>query len=658
MTDLEHHEIQRLLSVPAERIPGQVTRRAFLQGALATAGALTLLPSAFDDLAAAATPVGPGEGILVVLQLGGGNDGLTMVPPRGDGRYRDLRGELAVADPLPIFGTTRLGLHPAMPRLKARYDAGKVAIVQGVGQTGDDHSHFSSTATWMAGTASTGRTTGWLGRWLDGVPDAAAGLRGVVVGPAVPLHLVGQQAVITSLDTGGSLFGADRSQPGYVAAYDAIASFAATPTGTGPWGDELARSGAQAIDLAQDLDPLFAPALPGDGLVADLTLIARLINANLGIRVLGASQGSYDTHDRQLVEQPALLGELDAAIEAFYAALDPAWAHRVTIVTFSEFGRRAAANASKGTDHGNSSTALVIGDNVRGGRHGQAPDLAKLTARGDPATHVDLRSYYASILAGWLDADPTAVLGGTYEDLRLFRGAPGELVALPITTGRWIPFATSTALVRQQYRDFLAREGDAGGVAFWAGRLDKGTESVSSVILHFLGSPEFARALAPVARLGLAGLGAPPTYADLVAWTAAAKGGTALADLADQVTARPAFTARYGALGDGALVDALYRDVVGRAPSSSARATWVGRLGAGTHTPGDLLAALVGTDDAERRYRAQVQVLMTYVGLLQRSPDRSGWAYWVPKVQAGTSVGSLVAQFFGSAEYRRRFGTP
>ena len=108
-------------------------------------------------------------------------------------------------------------------------------------------------------------------------------------------------------------------------------------------------------------------------------------------------------------------------------------------------------------------------------------------------------------------------------------------------------------------------------------------------------------------------------------------------------------------MADGAYIDAIYRDVVGRAPSASARTTWLDRLAAETHTRGALLAALVGTADAERRFQGKVNVLTTYAGLLQRRPDPSGWAYWVRRVEGGTSVGGLVAQFFTSSEYRGRF---
>ena len=656
MSELEYEDIQALLSRPAESVPGQVSRRLFLQGALASAGSLWLLPSVFDGIAAAATPVGPNDGILVVIQLGGGNDGLNFVPPRNDATYRALRGDLAITDALPL--NSAYGFHPALTKLKARYDQGKVAVIQSVGQTGDDHSHFSSTATWMAGTATSSRASGWLGRWLDGVPESAEGLRAVTIGSSIPLHLAGQQSVVTALDVGGGLFGSDVSNPAYVAAYDTITSFADGSTGKGQWGDELARAGAQSIALAGELDPLFTPPIAGTDLAAQLTLVARLINADLGIRVLNTAFGSFDTHAGQLAQQQSLLAELDRAIATFYATLDPAWARRVTIMTFSEFGRRAGGNGSKGTDHGNASTMLVIGDNVHGGFHGQPPNLKDLTSRGDPKTHVDFRSVYASVLAGWLDADPVEIMGGAYEDLHLFRGDPGETVPLPVVTGKWIPFATPAALVQQQYRDFLGREGDSGGVTYWANRLTAGTSTIPQVILSFLDSSEFGRVMAPVARLALAGLGAPPAYADLTSWTAASRAGTLLGDIADEVVTKTGFTSRYGSLGTGAYVDQVYVDVAGRAPTAAARSMWVTRIDSHTHSRADLLAALVVTADAVRRFEAKVNVLMTYAGLLRRSPDSSGWAYWVPKVAGGTGVGDLVGRFFTSSEYRRRFGWP
>lgn len=404
-------------------------RRRFLQGAL-LAGGLAGVPGWWDRLAAAATPVAADEGILVVVHLGGGNDGLNTLVPMADGTYRDLRGDLAVTDALPL--TDWFGFHPALAGLHRRFGDGHVAVVQGVGQTTPDLSHFSATARWMAGDDDGDRSTGWLGRWLDDVPEAEAGLRAVAVGSAVPLHLVGHRSAVTAVDTEGDLPGSDRSDPWNAALYDAIAAMGA---GGPTWVDRLGTAGAAAIDRSTRLQPLFDPALPDRGLVSQLDLAARLVNADLGIRVIDVALSGFDTHQAQADRHAPLLAELDAGIERFFGTLAARWHRQVVLMTFSEFGRSPGANASGGTDHGTASTMLVVGDRVVGGLHGQAPDLRRLTATGDLAVTVDYRAAYAAILGGWLAADPVAVLGGEHAGLQLFRGAPG-LAAAPVPPRR------------------------------------------------------------------------------------------------------------------------------------------------------------------------------------------------------------------------------
>lgn len=655
MTDLELDQIHHLLSVPADRDAGNVTRRRFLQGALA-AGTIASAPGWFDRLALAATPVGATEGILVILHLGGGNDGLNTVVPIGDSAYRSLRGSLAITNPLPL--STTFGLHPALPGLKARFDAGKVAVIHGVGQSGaNDLSHFSSTASWMAGTASSSRSTGWVGRWLDGVAEADAGLRAVTTGSSIPLHLIGQKAQVTGLDTGGSLFGADRSEAWMSSVYTAVSGYGSGPTGKGTWADRLGASGAASIKLAGDLQPAFTPALPNDSVTSQLTLVARLINANLGIRVFNVSLGSFDTHENQPSRHQALLADLDTGITAFYKTVSSTWLKRIALLSFSEFGRRPQANASNGTDHATSSALFVIGDNVKGGFYGTPPKLTALDSRGNPTVSVDYRSVYASVLGGWLGGDATAILGAGYPDLGLFATTPGGSVTPPPPpTGPWLPFATAEALVRQQYLDFYGRVGDASGVAYWTGKLTKGSMSIVAVIDSFLHSNEFGRSVAPVARLALATLGGTPAFDDLMTWAAAVKSGTPLATVATSVYAQPAATARFGPLSDAAFVAKAFDAATGTAPTTAEKNDLAAQLAAGTLTRPALLASLVGRTASAARYRAQVEVLMTYAGLLRRKPDSSGWTYWVAKVDAGTSVQRLIAQFYASSEYRRRFG--
>ncbi|HMJ78814.1 MAG TPA: DUF1501 domain-containing protein [Iamia sp.] len=652
MPDLEYEEIQELLSLPADAIPGQVARRRFLQGALAAGAATAFLPSWMDRMAAAATPIGATDGILVVLQLGGGNDGMSMVVPTAShadhGRYQAMRGNLAVTGPLTL--SDGLGLHPRLPKLKARYDAGKVAVVRGVGQTTADYSHFSSTATWMAGTTGSARTTGWLGRWLDGVPESAGGLRAVQVGPSVPLHLRGTTSVVTAMDRGGNIYGADQREAWQKPVYDAIKAMGNGTTGKGRLADLVADTGADAMTLATRLAPMYSPALPTGSLVPDLTLAARLINADLGLRVLSASHGSYDLHDGLGYAYPNLLTSLDDAIEAFFATLEPALRDQVTLMTFSEFGRTVRANGSGGTDHGTASPQLVIGDNVKGGLYGAQPRLDDLTSSGDLEVHVDLRSYYASVIDGWLAGGSGTILGGTYEDLKLFRATPGGPSTPPPTTPNpWRPFADAKTLVRQQYIDLLGRVGDEAGVTYWSGLLTSGSKSISWLVHAFLSSAEFGVAVSPAARLALACFGAPPAFDDLMGWADRVRHREALATVAVDVCAKPAFATRYGSLSNAAFVDRAHRDATGVAPSVSFKTQWASK------TRPEVMAAIVALPAAATFMRPQVDVTMTYAGLLRRSPEPGGLTYWVAEIRRGVSIQRLVAQFFASAEYRARF---
>lgn len=663
MDDLEYDDIQDRLSTPAAAIPGQVPRRAFLQGALAAGAGAFLLPSWADHLAAAATPVGPQDGILVVLQLGGGNDGLSMVSPTAShpdhGRYQTARGNLAVGGALNL--ADGLGLHPSMPRLKSRWDKGEVAVVRGVGQPTIDLSHFTSTGTWMAGTSGPTRTTGWLGRWLDGVPEADQGLRATHIGSSIPLHLQGDRSVVTALGPGADLFGADRREAWMTPVYDGLTAMGNGTNGRGRLADLIADTGAISIATAQRLAPLYQPALAKD-LGGDLTMAARLVNANLGIRVLSCAHGSYDLHYGLGYFYPRLLSEVDRAIEAFFAALDPAFRDRVTLMTFSEFGRTVNANGSGGADHGTSSPQLVIGAKVKGGLYGAQPRLNALTPRGDLKVHVDLRSYYASVVDGWLAGGSSAVLGGTYEDLHLFQSAPGTSPPPPplptppqVLTGAWRPFPDPATLVRQQYIDFLGRPADQPGVYFWVGQLTTTGRSIAWVVNAFLASHEFGEAVAPAARLALSCLGRPDAYEDLIAWAARVRRREPLGPIAADAVTRPDFAARYGSLSEGDFVQQAHRDATGRSPSGSWATTWTTRLGNGTHTRADVMAAIVALPATADHLRVQVEVMMTYAGLLRRAPDPGGYEFWVAKGNAGASIQRLVQLFFASEEYQRRF---
>lgn len=435
----ESHRVLHALS----RAPSAsaLNRRNFLQGVLA-AGSLAMLPSVFARPAEAA-PLGPNERVLVVFVLGGGNDGLNMIAPAANGYYRDARGALAIdaADALSIGSD--LYVHPSMPNLHRRYQGGDVAIVQGVGDPVDDHSHFSSMARWMVGSSANvdhSNATGWAGRYLD---DAGLGdYAGLVIGDGgVPLHMIGESSDVTALPTWGVLLGAG-AEPWEIAQVQAIQQMRDGDTGLGPWGELVAETFGGAVDAAQIMKPIYADGLPEGGAVRDLELAARLVNLDIGARVITVTKGNFDQHDDQLGIHAQNLADVDLGIEQFFTTLDPAFADRVTLMTFSEFGRSFSANASRGTDHGTASASLIVGAPIKGGLYGQMPSFTDRDELGDLKHTVDFRSVYATMLEGWMGSDASDNLGANYELLDVFDSDVPAPTATPIVPSTPTPTPT------------------------------------------------------------------------------------------------------------------------------------------------------------------------------------------------------------------------
>jgi uncharacterized protein (DUF1501 family) len=429
---LEFEEALPLLSVAAGAgDPMALSRRRFLQGALAASAGLTLPLLRPGDAHAAelGRPLGPDEGVLVSVFLGGGNDGLNTVAPISGparGHYEDLRSSIAIpaGDLLPLAGGW--GLHPKLGRLHQRYRQGNVAVIQGTGLPAPDLSHFTSTAKVMQGRVGDQDGTGWLGRFVDGLPDGDSGMRSLSVGTSVPMTLVGRRARTTSVPTDGDMWGADRSDPGEVLLMEAVERFADSPTNLSAWGDRVASIGKAAIDDATTLTKVFQGGAGPVGMAHDLLLAARLINLDLGARAISVTIGGFDTHTTQVAQQQALLQKLDAALEVFFANLAPRFARRTAVLVQSEFGRRPHANGALGTDHGTAAPMILIGENVAGGVHAAAPDLGRLDDRGHLVPTVDFRAVYAQVLQQWLGGDADRVLGATYRGLDpLFTTRPG-----------------------------------------------------------------------------------------------------------------------------------------------------------------------------------------------------------------------------------------
>jgi uncharacterized protein (DUF1501 family) len=392
-------------------------RRRFLQASAIGVGAGALLPSWLADMAGAAAPIGPRDGVLLAVQLGGGNDGLNTVVPTGDPNYYAQRPSIAVkaADALPLG--PGVGLHPKLTYLKSLFDAGRVAVLQGVGDVTPDLSHFTATARWMCGNGGAG-TTGWLGRYLDGLPDGGDPFRAVTVGTSVPLLMNGAKRKGTALpDSLGDGLSTTAKEDWVRRSAECVRAMGVGPSGLGPWGDAVAVAGRTSVDLNDRVRPVYKDKLATGRLASQLDLAARLINADLGIRVLHVAYGSFDHHANLPGEHGQRMAELDAGLKAFFATLAKRFAGRVTVLTFSEFGRRVQANQSNGTDHGTASALFAVGAGVKGGLYGAMPSLAALDRSGNLVPTVDFRSAYATVLDSWLAADSRQLLGAGYENL-------------------------------------------------------------------------------------------------------------------------------------------------------------------------------------------------------------------------------------------------
>lgn len=398
-----------------------LTRRRFLTwSGVAAAGALAVGATQVDWdtllTAAAEEPLDPADGVLVVVTLYGGNDGLNTVVPAADDAYQKARPDLAYRQDEVLDLGEGLGLNPGMKGMKGLWDNHKLAVVRGVGYPRPDHSHFRSMAIWQTASPDTSVPTGWLGRWLDATGGDP--LNALAVDPVLPPLLAGANTAAAALPSGGLML-----PKGDLGA--AFAALGSSSPGEEHWQATVARSIADLHDSARVLGGAAAAdeqasededrnkgasAGGGGGLAGQLDVVARLIEAGVPTRAYSVSLGGFDTHADERATQERLLGELDAALTPFADRLARTDRGRKAVVlVYSEFGRRVKGNASDGTDHGTAGPVFVLGERVRGGFYGEQPSLTDLDD-DDLKSTTDFRDVYASMLGDVLGADPAEIL--------------------------------------------------------------------------------------------------------------------------------------------------------------------------------------------------------------------------------------------------------
>ncbi|MSP22373.1 MAG: DUF1501 domain-containing protein [Dehalococcoidia bacterium] len=411
------------------RLAAPLSRRHFLTKGLAVVGLGTVIPAAFvRAVFAEGVPSGvvSRRRVLVVLQLGGGNDGLNTVIPYADGAYFGARPRIGVNPEAVLHLDGKIGLHPSLQGVKNLWDRGQVAIVQGVGYPQPNRSHFRSMEIWHTGSTAEHERTGWLGRLLDSTKhEQHRAWHAANVGSSMPMSLLSNGSFVPSLN----------SVPTYTLNTDTAARGQSTRRVTdlvrlyaeqAALGGALAllsKTGAQAYESTVDLrreastyQPL--ATYPTNALGTALRTLAQVVTSNLGTTIGYVTTGGFDSHANQKGSQPALLQAVSEAVSAFYADLTARGMDGdVLTVMWTEFGRRVRENASGGTDHGTANPVFLFGGGVHRGLYGEQPSLGHLDENGDLRFTTDFRSIYATLLARWFATDPKDVLPGSFPEL-------------------------------------------------------------------------------------------------------------------------------------------------------------------------------------------------------------------------------------------------
>ena len=362
--------------------------------------------------------------ILVVIQLTGGNDYMNTVIPYTDGRYHDNRPTVGIPADQVLHIDDQFGFNPAVPEIKGLYDAGKVAVINGIGYPTPNRSHFRSMDIWHTCEPEKVGTEGWLGRVIrDLDPKAENVLTGVNFGRGLPraMALTGVPvASVAVLESYGVLTGIV-NEPERSQALDIFARMYSPTVGLGATMDYLGQTGLDALkgaDILKAAPDMYTSTVEyaETGIARNLQGIAKVLTADLGTRVFYTQQGGYDTHASETDVQPKLLSDLSRAVSDFYADLrEHETADNVLMFVFTEFGRRVRDNGS-GTDHGSGGVAFAIGDPVRGGMYGEYPSLAEADlVEGDLAFNTDFRGVYGTLVERWLGLDAQPVVGGSFE---------------------------------------------------------------------------------------------------------------------------------------------------------------------------------------------------------------------------------------------------
>jgi uncharacterized protein (DUF1501 family) len=392
-----------------------IKRREFLKiSSLATAS--LFIPNFLQSMTLD-NALNPNQKILIVLQFTGGNDGLNTIIPTKNDIYFKERNNIAINDSLPLNDET--GINPALSYFKELFDSDELSLMNNVGYPNPDKSHFRSMDIWHSASKSDEfLETGWLGRFLDEeCYKCEHPTQALEVDDMLSLALKGQNNKAFAFKDPKKLY--QTSQEKYFKSLyesdhhhdDETVSYLYKTLGSTINNADYIFEKSKSKKTSQEY--------PNSKLGKDFKTVASLIKSDINTQVYYLSIGSFDTHVNQNERQQKLFGEINDAVKSFVADMKAnGLFNDILLMTFSEFGRRVAQNASKGTDHGTANQMFFISGGLKKkGILNALPDLQNLKD-GDLIYTEDFRKVYATILKNWLNADSSKVLGwknGVYD---------------------------------------------------------------------------------------------------------------------------------------------------------------------------------------------------------------------------------------------------
>jgi uncharacterized protein (DUF1501 family) len=411
----------------------KLSRRTFVKGGVTAFTFGVAAPQFISELALAQAPAGRS---LVVLYLGGGNDALSMLVPYRDAAYYSRRPTLAVpAGTVLQIGRdstgNELGFHPRLTGLRTIFDQGRLALVQRTGYANSSRSHFQGQDIWGTADPGSSQGIGWLGRYLDSLPDPVNPLVGWNTTRETPRALMGREVGVPAI-TNPATYSFASPNTGGEAVYERnaavkISSHLPVDRPHLAFVNSTAQAAMATLDQVARV-ATYAPSrqYPNNGFGQALRAVAGAMNRQIGTKVFWVQTGGFDTHASQGVSAGAyvnLMATFDDGIAAFYEDLsNQGMLSSTLVVVFSEFGRRISENGSAGTDHGAAGLMMAIGGTVRGGIYGTAANLANdpsnptLENNGaDVKFETDFRSVYAKVIDSWLGANSVSILEGDFK---------------------------------------------------------------------------------------------------------------------------------------------------------------------------------------------------------------------------------------------------